>query len=117
MAPRIDWYYRRHNCQTCQKSDALLEQAGAKIAETADARKQRISPSEAIRMARHAEQLWVMKGRKLVSLEMRKDRPSDDELRKLLIGPSGNLRAPTIRRGTKLFVGFSDDAFEGHLLA
>ena len=49
-------------------------------------------------------------------LSLKKDQPSDTELAKLLIGPSGNLRAPTIRRGKKLFVGFNEAAYKEHLL-
>ncbi len=42
---------------------------------------------------------------------MQADAPSDAELKQLLIGPSGNLRAPTARTGDRLFVGFNPDEF------
>ena len=38
--------------------------------------------------------------------------PDDETLRKLIIGPSGKLRAPVIRKGKKLIVGFSAEAYE-----
>ena len=41
--------------------------------------------------------------------------PGDDELASLLLGPSGNLRAPTLRRGNTLIVGF-EPATYSHLL-
>jgi len=47
---------------------------------------------------------------------MKKAPPTDEELKKLLIGPSGNLRAPTVRRGKKLFVGFEPEQFERAML-
>ena len=36
---------------------------------------------------------------------------SADELRKVAIGPSGNLRAPTLRAGKSWYVGFSEEAY------
>lgn len=36
---------------------------------------------------------------------------TDDELLAAVIGPSGNLRAPTIRVGKTIGVGFSEGAF------
>ncbi len=42
---------------------------------------------------------------------MKKDPPDDDTLAAHMLGPTGNLRAPTIRRGGTLLVGFSEDAY------
>lgn len=38
--------------------------------------------------------------------------PSDDELAAHLLGPTGNLRAPTLRVGKTLYVGFNESAYE-----
>ena len=35
------------------------------------------------------------------------------ELEKLVIGPSGNLRAPSARTGSTLIVGFNEDMWSG----
>jgi len=32
-----------------------------------------------------------------------------------MLGPTGNLRAPTIRRGQTVLVGFDEEAFVEHL--
>ncbi|MBI1813879.1 MAG: hypothetical protein HYR72_02765 [Deltaproteobacteria bacterium] len=66
-------------------------------------------------MARAASQVYVAKGKKVVHLDLKRDRPSDDQLLALLLGPSGNLRAPTMRAGKTLLVGFEAEAF-GELL-
>lgn len=55
--------------------------------------------------------MHVAKGKKIVSFEMA-DKPSDDELLKLMLGRSGTLRAPTLRRGTTVLVGFNADLYE-----
>lgn len=53
----------------------------------------------------------VGKGKKVVTFDMRKDPPDDDTLLAHLLGPTGNLRAPTLRKGTTLLVGFSAEAY------
>ena len=43
---------------------------------------------------------------------MKKDAPSKDELKKLILGPTGNLRAPTLRKGKTIMVGFDQETYE-----
>jgi hypothetical protein len=42
---------------------------------------------------------------------MNKDRPKPETIMGLLLGPFGNLRAPTIRVGKTLIVGFTPDLY------
>ncbi|MCK6457192.1 MAG: hypothetical protein L6Q92_11770 [Phycisphaerae bacterium] len=44
--------------------------------------------------------------------DMSKDRPGDAELLAVMLGPTGNLRAPTIRRGRTLIVGFNEGIYD-----
>ena len=60
----------------------------------------------ALALVRAARRLIVAKGKQTITIELA-SRPSDDELRALVIGPSGNLRAPAIRVGDTLVVGFT----------
>jgi arsenate reductase-like glutaredoxin family protein len=53
----------------------------------------------------------VAKGKKVVALDLKRDRPDDDTLVSHLLGPTGNLRAPTMRKGATLYVGFNEEAF------
>ncbi len=55
--------------------------------------------------------LVVAKGKKVVEIDLKKDRPDDDELTKLMLGPTGNLRAPTMKVGKTVLVGFNEDAY------
>ncbi len=43
---------------------------------------------------------------------MKKDPPDSETLTKLLLGPTGNLRAPTLRKGKTLVVGFNSEIYE-----
>jgi hypothetical protein len=62
-------------------------------------------------LARAAEHVYVAKGKSVLHVDVAKDKPTDDALAAVLLGPTGNLRAPAIRRGKKLLVGFNEDLF------
>jgi arsenate reductase-like glutaredoxin family protein len=53
--------------------------------------------------------IYVAKGKKILHLDLTAERPSDDELLGLLLGRSGNLRAPAIRAGTRFVVGYNPE--------
>ena len=56
--------------------------------------------------------LLVAKGKKVTRVDLRKDRPDDETLTKLLLGPTGNLRAPTMKIGKTVLVGFNEELYE-----
>ena len=76
-----------------------------------NAKKETLGAQAALDLARTVNQIYVAKGKKLVHLNLRKDKPDDDTLKKLLLGPTGNLRAPTLRKGKTLVVGFHDETY------
>lgn len=59
-----------------------------------------------------ADELYVAKGRKTVHVDLRNARPSDEELLAMLLGRTGKLRAPTIRTGKTVVVGFNAELLE-----
>ena len=77
-----------------------------------DASKERKGRAEALALAKTASKIVVARGKKIVSFDMKKDRPDDDTLAAHLLGPTGNLRAPTVRRGQTLLVGFHEDTYQ-----
>lgn len=76
-----------------------------------DAGKEKQGPKQALALARAAAKVVVARGKKIVSFDMKKDPPDDETLLAHLLGPSGNLRAPTVRKGKTLLVGFSEDMY------
>ncbi len=52
----------------------------------------------------------VAKGRRFETHDLRRGLPEDPEA--LLLGRSGKLRAPTMRVGDRLLVGFHQDMYE-----
>lgn len=81
-----------------------------------DAKKAVLKGPEALALARAAQQLYVAKGKKIVHVDLKRDAPDDATLLGLMLGPTGNLRAPTVRHGKTLIVGF-DAATYADLLA
>jgi hypothetical protein len=60
--------------------------------------------------------IHVARGKKVVTFDMKKNPPDDETLASHLLGPTGNLRAPTIKKGKTLFVGFSEDVYKSLLV-
>ena len=56
----------------------------------------------------------MSKGKKVTTFEL-KGKPADDAVDAML-GPTGNLRAPTLVAGKTLLVGFNEDAYAETLL-
>jgi arsenate reductase-like glutaredoxin family protein len=97
---------------SCKKAQGFLEQHGLQVADTADAGKDRRGREAALALAKSAARVVVAKGKKVVTFDMRRDPPDDDILAAHLLGPTGNLKAPTLRRGQTLLVGFGEEAYE-----
>jgi arsenate reductase-like glutaredoxin family protein len=62
-------------------------------------------------LAKAVDRVVVARGKKVVTFDMKREPPDDDTLAAYLLGPTGNLRAPTIRKGKTLIVGFNQEAY------
>src|SRR6516165_4557476 len=96
---------------SCQKAQGFLDASELAVGERTDATRERKGRDEALALARTAERVVVARGKKVVTFDMKKSPPDDDTLAAHLLGPSGNLRAPTLRVGDTLLVGFSEEAY------
>jgi hypothetical protein len=77
-----------------------------------DAAKDRRGRDEALKLARSADRVVVGKGKKVTVFDMKKAPPDDDALAAAILGPTGNLKAPTLRVGKTLVVGFAEEAYK-----
>lgn len=59
-------------------------------------------------------EVWAIKGKKIRILNPEKNDPA--EMLAAIIGPTGNLRVPTLRIGDRLVVGFHEGAYSQLLL-
>jgi hypothetical protein len=75
-----------------------------------NAAKERKGREAALELARSAKRVVVARGRKVLVFDM-SDPPDDDTLAAALLGPTGNLKAPTLRKGDLLLVGFGEAAY------
>ena len=62
-------------------------------------------------MARKAHRLVAAKGKKVTTLDFQTTPPAEDVLAGLMLGPTGNFRAPVMRVGQTILVGYNDQAF------
>jgi len=91
-----------------------LEAHDIAVAETVNASK-KLGRDAALGMARQAQRLITAKGKKVTAVDVTAKTPSDDELAALMLGPTGNMRAPTMRVGKTLLVGYHDQVFADEL--
>ena len=112
MPKSISWMYARRSCTTCKKADAYLADLGATPAETVDAVKVRYGPADALGLLAGIDTLVAMKGTKVETFDLAAARPDDATLLSKIMGPTGNLRAPTAVVGKTVLVGFHPAAYQ-----
>ena len=62
-------------------------------------------------MVRAAHRLVAAKGKKVTTIDLQSAPPADEVLAGLMLGPTGNLRAPILRVGQTILVGYNDQSF------
>lgn len=82
-----------------------------KIKNQVDAKKETRDRAGAIDILKGAKRVVTCRGKKVVEFD-RKTSAVEEELLKAALGPTGNLRAPTVVRGKTVIVGFHPDAYE-----
>jgi arsenate reductase-like glutaredoxin family protein len=85
-----------------------LEASEIEIVETVPASR-KLQADDAMMLLSGISRLVAMKGKKVVEFNPKQD--AEDECLAALLGPTGNLRAPTIRTGKTLLVGFNEDSY------
>jgi len=96
---------------SCGRTQEFLAKRKIGSKELQDAKKQTIGGREALKLVLEMDEIYVAKGSKLVHIDVKKDRPDAAALKALVIGPTGNLRAPCVRIGRTMLIGFSEEAY------
>ena len=91
-----------------------MEAHGIAVTETVRATK-KLGRDDALAMVRQAQRLVAAKGKKVTAVDLAAGTPSDEALAKLMLGPTGNLRAPTMRVGQTILVGYNEQVFRDAL--
>lgn len=74
----------------------------------------KLGRSDAEELAQAASKLIVAKGKKVSTFDLRKN--VEEAAVDAMLGPTGNLRAPTMKVGKTLVVGFNADEYAAVLL-
>jgi len=69
----------------------------------------KLGRSDAAALAKAARQVIVTKGKKVTTFQPGGKAPK--AVVDAMLGPTGNLRAPTLRRGKTVLVGFNEEVF------
>ena len=107
---KIDWAYLRKGWKSCKNSQEVLENHQVTIKEEVDARKDRFDAKRVWDLLHKAKTITTAKGKKV----QRWDPGVDDKTTILqnVIGPSGNMRAPTYRMKDEFVVGFNSEFYD-----
>ena len=95
---------------TCKKTQEFLAKNKTETKTQVNATKTHLTLKDTKALLAGVEEVVSSRGAKVERLSM-KDRPSDAELARALIGPTGRLRAPTARIGKRLIVGFNEATY------
>ncbi len=90
-----------------------MDAHGIEAKETVSASK-KLGRDDAAALARAASRVIVAKGKKLS--EFKPAGKASADVVDAMLGPTGNLRAPCLRIGKTVLVGFNDEAYQSALL-
>lgn len=96
---------------SCVRGDEFLAARKLAVRETVDAKKQRYTAADLPALMKGASEVLVAKGKQSQIFRPGADKTDWKALAEVAIGPTGNLRAPTVRRGKRWIVGFGEDAW------
>ncbi len=88
----------------------MFTDKGIEIQEAVEARKQKIEGDDAWNILASTAELIVGRGKKFQVFDPNND--DREEILKVCLGRTGNLRAPTLKLKNRIVVGFNDDMYE-----
>jgi len=71
-----------------------------------------LQKKDILKLVGEVNEIYAAKGKKIIHFDLRREKPDTAVLAKVLLGPTGNLRAPTLRRGKMLIVGFDEETYK-----
>jgi arsenate reductase-like glutaredoxin family protein len=94
---------------TCVRTQEFLAKNKIDVQVQVNAGKRRLGPADARALLEEADEVYIAKGKKIERFALK---GADlDEIAQRMLGPTGNLRAPTVRMGRKVVVGFDPETY------
>jgi arsenate reductase-like glutaredoxin family protein len=81
-----------------------------------EAKKKALRAEEALKLAQSVDEIYATKGSNRVYFNLKQEKPEQDKLLAAMLGPTGNLRAPILKKGRVLLVGFDQENYSKILL-
>ncbi len=75
-----------------------------------NAKKDALADERAWQLVADADRIYIASGKK--TLEFRPTPASKAEIMKKILGRTGNLRAPALRRGKTFYIGYNDELYK-----
>jgi arsenate reductase-like glutaredoxin family protein len=97
---------------TCGKTQGFLAKKNVPTRQLVDARKTPLKLKDGVALLDEADQLYVARGKKVEHFDLRSGRPDRATLERVMLGPTGNLRAPTFKVGRTVVVGFDEATYK-----
>lgn len=88
----------------------MLTKNNLKVTKTVEARKEKIPAEAAWKLLGAAQEVIVGKGKKILMFHPAQD--DEETILNSCLGRTGNLRAPTIKTGNQVIVGFNDAMYK-----
>ncbi len=66
---------------------------------------------DALALVSQVDEIYASKGKEVIYIDLGKTKPDKATRMGVLLGPTGNLRAPTLRKGRTLIVGFDEATY------
>lgn len=97
---------------TCGRAQEFLAKTRTEDEELVDARKTKLALKDASKLLEGMDVLIAAKGKKVERVDLRKGPLDKSTVERLMIGPTGNLRAPTLKVGRTVLVGFDEESYK-----
>ena len=110
---KVEWAYLRKGWTSCTKAQDVFNKYDTEVKEAVEARKVQISDEKAWELLKAAKEIVVGRGKKSQSFK-----PSTENKAEILsncLGRTGNLRAPTLKIGKMIIVGFNEEMYNNYL--
>jgi len=73
----------------------------------------KLGEDKARELIKDATKIIVMRGKKVTTFDLKKDQLDEAEMLAVMLGTTGNLRAPTVIKGKTVLVGFNAEIYGG----
>lgn len=93
---------------SCKKAGLVLTENTIDIEEEHNAGKEPYTIDAVLELLTDIEKVFVTSGKKILEFD---DIKNNDEMLKKIMGRSGNLRAPSLRIGSELYVGYNEELY------